>query len=368
MIMSRPTAVVVIAIVAIQTAFAVETIPDVKTQEDWAEIRPVKVNDDWEVRIGLGDSGIEGAPWKIIFCQASYTGKGQDPMIEVSDIILGETLGPVSFTWSPAESARALASKGKMLVRTNKEMWYWQAIPAAKAGKYRLQVFGHDEKVLCERIVTIEADQPPHWQTFVQERWIQGNPSKQLIRIAPDYAAHPDAGSHALKDGAPTSVPLPTRKAPQVDAHGLQISLKDNAFLIESQEELVDHPSEYLLARWWINGEPVLPDAKANTMAVLRKQARAVTYTKEFKIAFGLPLDTSKLKVDDKVSLQVFYSVGGHTRFPSGPMMERLNRIRGNREGMMLLSDRLDFELTPELLKTAQENEVFLKEISRGGR
>jgi len=55
--------------------------------------KELKVDDTpWRVRIGLGDSGAETGPWKLVYCLASYTGD-RDATRSHSGWTYGQMLG-----------------------------------------------------------------------------------------------------------------------------------------------------------------------------------------------------------------------------------------------------------------------------------
>jgi hypothetical protein len=107
-----------------------------------------------------------------------------------------------------------------------------------------------------------------------------------------------------------------------------------------------------MLARWWVNGQPVAP-TKSPRQALQQQMMRQVRHGKSMLVTFGLPDFLSALKHDDRVGLQVLYSPDGLNRVAFGQQMltQRLSYLSAmDAVAWPTLSNRIEFELTDSLL------------------
>jgi hypothetical protein len=105
------------------------------------------------------------------------------------------------------------------------------------------------------------------------------------------------------------------------------------------------------LARWWVNGKPV--------EAALRKEivryhdiARQFSSQQHDRIAFGLPETLGAIRAGDVVGLQVMYCPDGHKPLNHSDE-DRYSKRNGRVPAIPLLSDKIEFKITEELLKKA---------------
>jgi hypothetical protein len=134
----------------------------------------------------------------------------------------------------------------------------------------------------------------------------------------------------------------------------LQIVLEKGVLTVRCGVSISLALNEHLLARWWVNGE--LKPAAEERFETLEKMDRT-GFGREGQAALALPPFLGKLKVGDKVGLQVLYSPQEIERAPWPDDVDRLEDIRAFKNqdpadaiDVPLLSNRIEFDVTAEML------------------
>ena len=378
---------------------AVREIAEVHTLEELESQEPVDAGDGWSVRLGWGDSGADGGPWVLLYCLAEYAGPGEPPApAGRKGELTGRPLGPVFYTWAwdeaglehPAGQAALRSPRG-----VPKKALYCAGVPVAWEGTCKVRVASAAGAPLGGRDFVVKEPRAGYWQQFGRMRDKRGAGEVGFRSADRVTAARPvlpglspvfdfDAtkfAKHQLPEkwGArdnwlPGAAPLHhdwtrlyVRKPFAARSEPLGLTLEDQAFVIRLDPDgdgkadgpanaalMLAWPDLCLLARWWVNGEPVVPPRSNGISQV--PLSRAVTLGKEMTVAFGLPDNLGGLKAGDTIALQVMHA----------PWIEQLPRQRfdGSMQpsaaagshsdlNVPLLSNKFEFELTEELLLIA---------------
>ena len=158
-----------------------------------------------------------------------------------------------------------------------------------------------------------------------------------------------------LKAGLPGTIPMNLAWATmkesdlkKAEEHPLKLSLETGKLLISRGGQMLEEmPEDRLLARWWVNGKAVAAPAFE------RPDARAfsghVKVIPELTVAFGYPSSLGKVKVGDKVALQVMYCPQGFLLSPELMLMHAIAE-RMNSANFPMVSNKIEFVITPEMI------------------
>jgi len=331
---------------------------------------PIQLENGWELRFGLGAGGTEAGPWQLLYCLASCTNQDDSPTLAYKGELLGERLGPVFY--------RVLMDRETPLAVCGQTMFADEDVPpeglycgmvlTAWQGKYHVEVLSQDDRVIASRTIDVAKPRALYWQEFARQK---GTILQSPVAARPEFVGTwplwENGGriSSQLRQRCPLpgKVPTPTawvdhvgRKARAIRVGEricpLKLSLKDGHFVIQSPVKLVDWPDYYLLARWWVNGQPVLPRRPEEIS--MRSIGRQVSFTTEMQIQFGLPDTLGKLKVGDTISLQVLYSPAMIEQVPTSRISLALLRAASphdaNVAAMPMTSNRIEFAVTKAML------------------
>lgn len=351
-------------------------IEKIGTLEKLRALEPVDAGDGWTVRVGLGQGGKEAGPWKLLYCLATHNGGESLVRITHDGACHGKPLGPVFWDIEDGKARVRERSRCAFATTLPAEAIYCAAVPVAWEGRYEIVVLSTKGARLLQGSFAVEEVRPPVWHDFAELRRREGEQYFGLRRatraavpcfngLAPVWRGDAEVKVLAHRDGTPLPGRVPLEGAWQTLATGeattlrqgdslppaLRLSLQDTVLVLDSPVPLLTWPDERLLARWWVNGSPVV--ASLGDGVQLREHARLVTYGKRMQVRLGLPLTLGDLQAGDEVTLQVLYSPGdlelpAKTRAPHA-LLRALHGGKGEAPPVPLLSNRLKIELTPEL-------------------
>jgi len=354
------------------------TIPDVAALEALEAFEPHRLATGWEVRLGLGEAGADAGPWRLLYCLARYVGDDAKPSFSVDGKVYGRLLGPVFCTTSG--EARAV-SQMAMWASAPREGLFCSLVLVAWEGAYKLRVVSPKGRTLAQRELVVKTPRPCPWQQFARGRRTlarEGEPSCCVRAKA--YAACPSFGECAsiwppsdrqvefaarqggtplpgrIPLGGPWEELLGAKEVRQLREgerrHPLRLTLDGKAFVVRAGVKMVDWPDLHVLARWWVNGRPVIP--KRSEGMEMIQLGRLLSYAREMKVAVGWPDSLGNLGEGDKVGLQVLYSPGMTEQIPRKRADGKLlcAAFAGDEDvaRVPLLSNRIDFTITQALL------------------
>ena len=364
--MTRAILALAVSLAFASVARAVEDIPDVNTLEDLQKSALIKV-DDWEVRLGLGDGGEGAQSWKLIYCFAKYVGPEAGDGAEITtadDPEVGiRALGPVTFWLKDGHGVKIERLRHALARLVPRGGLYVAVLPLPGPGDFVLEAMNDRDEAIARRNLAVRREAGHPWVKFAT---MPPTPKKDPPELAVSSSlilrwwpkidgTLPILEGKTLSEAA--DKPLPAKLTPG----GIELKLEQGAFVLRSEVGLEWDP-RHLLARWRVNGVPPRFDVLEGLEAAeaLRKRTRS----KEARVAFALPGFLGAVKPGDKVALQVLYSPEEveYVR-PPGEMM-RIRRLvqdlrekRDDEAQTPLLSNRLEFEVTAEMLKAVPARE-----------
>ena len=345
-------------------AMAVEPIADVRSLRQLHAAAYISAGREWDVKLGLGDSGEQGGPWAILYCWATYHGTEQTPRLGGA-ALAGNPLGPlyVQVAWDgrPIDKPTPRVPMKVSL----KDSLYSIAIPLAWKGQCQITVCTSDGRPIAQREVTVNTVRACYWQTFAAPAYEALGRADMRIDTEPAAAMPAFFGLAAvLRPGAeiapelmdanlPGSVPLADEwiGASLVSAQAghaaemIEIRLQGNVLTVDSAHSTITNRLDaYMLARWWVNGKPVPAVARLRHMQV----SGMVTPADSVRVEFRLPSTLGKVVAGDKIGLQLLYAPGA-IMIPSPQASEvtalGFGVLRGKGRTCMapMLSNRLEF-------------------------
>ncbi len=344
---------------------AAADVPEIVIVRSVEELRQAelhRLDNGWEVRLGLADGGAEAGPWKLLYCLTRWVGEGE-PRIHIEGAVQGKMLGPVFYTLRvPGRERRALA-KMAMAAMAGPEGLYAAVVPVAWRGEFDLEVFAAKGELVARRRLAVKAAEPCYWAQFARgrERLVLKGAAPWVVRrevaaAIPQFSEAltlwpADAKREALRL-AEGGEPLPGQVPSRRPAHRLTLALEDDAFVIRSKVKMVVWGDRRLLARWWVNDKAVLPPRPDGMEAL--QVGREVTRGKLLRVAFALPGFLGTPRAGDRIGLQVLYSPARVRPLPRARAEQELRHALADADVRIarvpMLSNRLDFAVTEGLL------------------
>lgn len=371
-----------------------QEVQAIKSLAQLRKVTPAAVIQGWVIRIGVADLPDDKArPWLLLYCHVRRAGQGAGagPLGPPTQMYSGaELLGPVSFI---ATTSGSLGTRKKLKIAAPKapaggqkdvERLYVAAIPVA--GKQATYIFVHSgdagqliakwqrpadaqarahpwvpfaavaakQYIVADEFQAARPTYPrraPLWRLVKGQGFMLPRPvAGKLVRYFLPGCIRSDAPYYEPRYYGEKTETGTKRKEP----FPLKLAVSGGAFAIGSKVELVNRPDEYLLARWWVNGKAVVPPAPKAKAGARTEKARteSVSRTREMKVALRLPTYLGRLKVGDKVALQVMHCDGGYGRV-GGKAFARL--VHGWPAFGPMLSNELTFTVTKEMLSKGTE-------------
>jgi hypothetical protein len=258
-------------------------------------------------------------------------------------------------------------------------------------GQFPLRVLDGEGRTIARTELLIREPRPCHWQTFAELRReeLGGDAVRFDYRVARDaIAAVPDlpgltsilppAGwevkaaqseKRAGENLLPGAVPLhpawaeiyggkPDEAKVGKEYFPLELAFDGKAFVVDGRgRKLTDWAERHLLARWWVNGVPVVAKPREQRQK-MQQQARQVRDVAKLSIGFALPEVLGALREGDKVALQVMYVPDEYEELED-PRAARARELKAQRlraDGPMvpLLSNRVEWEMRKDLIEAAR--------------
>lgn len=331
--------------------------------------QPIRLGKDWEVRLGIRDGGTEAGPWVLLYCFAKWTNQNDPATLAYKGELLGEPLGPVFYRVSMGRDEH-VAARAQVIFPakdTPPEDLYCAMVPTAWQGKYHVEVLSRDDKVIARQSIDVARPRPLYWHEFArQEGTILRSPvaaRPRLVGTWPIWGCGERIASELLQQCPLPDIPMPN---PWIDyisepatavrtderIYPLKLSVENGDFVIQSPVKLVDWPDFYLLARWWVNDQPISPRRPEGIS--MREIGRRVSFTNEMRVRFGLPETLGQLEPGDKIGLQVLYSPAMIQQVPitaaSHSCLHAAARHDSNAAFLPMTSNRVNFTVTKAML------------------
>jgi type 1 glutamine amidotransferase len=317
-------------------------VPDAAAVESQSEIT---LPDGGVVKLGIGPLDPELGPWRMVYCRVekhgekagkSMTGQG-NPTI----------LGPLVMRYEWVDNARYLMDRGRWITvipdPPGVPALYQAAVPLRREGRLRVTIETPDGVTVAVGEYDVKDRHLSSWRAFARAVYDrQGGPDRLITsRWAAPVIPRVEGLSSAAVDGRTA---LPT----------LKLSLEGDVFQIDGDGKLLAESDDCLLARWWVNGEPRIPNGR-ESQAIIQQGRKVLPPKPMLTVGFGLPVDLSDCTPGDRIGIQVMYSPGGWEYFDD---VKRLELKRMTRRDLLpyAISNRLELAVTPELLAVARKH------------
>ena len=377
------------------TAFAdILEIRNVKTFGELKRAPAVNLASGWIVNLGLSDIGQE--PWMLIYCLAEHDRKGDRtscPSIPLES--KGLLLGPVSYNivhedhHEEASISRIIPKINKGLKRTVRaasrgKVLFVGVVPVPKKGNYLFEVFDHDGTVVGRKEIVVKNARPSYWQNFIHLLWKVVEPDEQPWAVArypfgvypwldgKNYLHGETLRKAISKDILPGKIDTRADCVRDVNLEGfsLKLSIKNGQFVVESKDGMLGHELERsLLARWWVNDEPVpgglivfskLPGGPSiSPFGPVGLRSLERLKTRYFlRVPICLPQSLKQPKPGTTIGFQLLYCPGGSRYLRSKIPSTRAKKIFYSKELLPQLSNRVNFVITKDMLERKTDCQV----------
>lgn len=345
-------------------ALSLQGLPIVESIDDLEGSPAYQISDDWQVRLGIAESGPAGGMWMNAYCLLEYTG-GKEWVVEyewlgkgrrVANIPWEDLVGPVKLVVSDPDSRLLSVLQDRSMVEyseielRDRHFLFIKSFPVAWRGRYHIEFKALSGCLLAERILDVEKPAAHGWTRMALPAWRgkygqaffrptahaaypvlngdipafhsygkgRGWRSSQSGRLEGRvYEAHrlgrrePLPGQLPGSEGwTPLEPPQPLRTGPDIRHFALELRMEGNVVVVSSEPcgiEMVDWPDEHLLVRWWVNGKLFEPPP-SDSYEILQS-SRQVTMAKRMEIRMDkIPTYLGELCENDKVAMQVMYA------------------------------------------------------------
>lgn len=373
----------------VKTGLSISKIAEVSTIAELKAVSPILLAKGWEIRLGVSDAGPDGGPWKLLYCLERHTEdtdayESHSRGVKETELST-KPLGPVRFSVDdpgspPKQRYGSLASQVRMIAG---DAVFCALIPIAWKGDYRIRVYANDGRVLEQRILRIDENHTSYWMPFVAEYDITDDPEEEHDIQSPaevldneGTSSHPNIrGTCCIWRGASESAdidrePLPGRlpgpragplfglpeEEGPASSSSLKLSVDGNILRIDAPAPVLRSSlARHLLARWWLNGQPVAAHLARDESR--RKYSRSSQFVASFQLGLSVP-GCVHASTGDRVGLQIVYCPAGYSPLPS--RRRAVDAISQSLQAapdlypwqkVPLLSDRIEFTVTQDMLK-----------------
>jgi hypothetical protein len=261
-------------------------------------------------------------------------------------------LGSLRVSWEPADQHFAQSQEQRpdaaRPVPPAPALTCWMIDPMAGRDVVHFR-FGNTEIARAE--VTADAHHISAWRQFSDDDFGNGQrplDAPWLVVNDPGAAVLPKIVEQQPFDSHSAS--LPTTQPSQ----GLKLTLAANAFVIDAGRKTVDG-DQSLIARWWVNGKPCIPRTDVPVQLQQRAEEQAEQAVSILRVRFGLPDDLLTLHAGDRISVQVMYCPDSWQNAGPQAAKQLAALLKSNDSAGILVSNRLDFLLTPQMLADAKK-------------
>ena len=390
-------AVFALALLVPFAAMAGDEIVEVRTLDELQRVKPVALAGGGEIRLGLAESGPDGGPWKLLYGLVKSGDAGNDIQSSRGN---RQPLGPVFYTVKPplALEARAKLEVAKDLRNQARHAdgqdLFCARVLTALPGKYELKVHDAEGRVVQKKTFEVSRVRSAYWLELAgpDDREMTQRPSASVpkfdgseaiaqmnkerlwfggasFRLA-DLAKV--ANKAPLANDLPGGIPLEGRLEGVFNRNKsesgktpfpLLLGMDGDELVVQSVaidlDEIDDGPGTFLV-RWWLNGQPVLPErlreAKSDEakprieqQAKKMEEEEAVT---ERRWSFNLPPIFKSLRVGDHVRMQLLFCPQGSELFSEAAsgggdeMLRSLQEQSGTSPPVPVLSNPLELVIS----------------------
>lgn len=315
---------------------------------------PIDAGHSWRVRLALAE-GDAAVPWKLLYCRAEWTDQDRPARPVPYGRYIARHLGPVVWTINKEgfhEAGPDLNSRPAppMSIEGNGSV-YAATLPLRGFEQSYLQVYSaFDGRELARRRITADESSVWSWGRFMAHR--KGSP----FGVSADF--------DAACPGMPAFKPV-LAKTMNKGVHSISLSVEDGFFSLKSDKRILPTRGSRLLARWWLNGEPVSPQTAGEFAAV--NNAHTEGLASLLRMPAKLPTAVLKAKPGDKVGLQVMLSPD---RIESPALNPESSQCItsldiGKSPTVPILTNRLDFKVNAAMIAESNSKPVTAANLKK---
>jgi hypothetical protein len=325
----------------------------VKTLDDLRKVPPVALAGGQEVRVGITE-GAEGFAGRLLYCllgesRPDANDPGGDPEACVGPLMVRIVEG--------REGNEVTGALPEAPPPRGGESFCCTVVPTPGVGTYHVELVEGKSKDRAERVVlrsTIEVKQatPCYWHRFAVAAEGEGN---QFVMAPQPTAARPrfaGAAEFGWPAEAKAEMPLDGVDREQPLEVSVDLSVAEPQVHVKASKEILDSAKDHLLARWWVNGKPIVataPEAKPG-----KAQGWRMSFTKEMTVPLALPKTLGPLKEGDRVSVQLLYCPAGikpcyADKPPAAKAQQFIPRIISHPASLPRVSNVVEIVVTKEL-------------------
>ncbi|MBN1973002.1 MAG: hypothetical protein JW787_05145 [Sedimentisphaerales bacterium] len=275
-------------------AVNIVTINDISEMES---LKSIKAGSDWQVRLATITAGdvtkeLGQSSWQMLYCKATWNDANKPPKTIPFGRFEGQHLGPVVWTLSTdgfRETPLKKSSRAVPPISVRGEGCVYAAIiPVEGIEEAYLQVYSAiDGRELARRQISqSESTQP--WGRFMTYQ-------KDIYFGVPENFA-------AARPAIPAFTPI----YPLPEKTSIKLSLEDDFFELKTDKRILPTQGSRLLARWWLNGEPVMP--KVIQDVNFPGYTETEGFAKILRLPAAVPIADLNVKKGDKIDLQIMLS------------------------------------------------------------
>ncbi|UCE49305.1 MAG: hypothetical protein JSW47_04015, partial [Phycisphaerales bacterium] len=337
-------------------------------------LEPIKTGHSWRVQLALADAD-SATPWKLLYCRAEWTDQGRPARPVPFGRYIARHIGPVVWTINTEEFSETgpdLNSRPAppMSIEGNGAV-YAANLPLGGFDQAHIQVYSaFDGRELARRRITVKESSVWPWGRFMAHR------NNEPFGVSADFTA--------ACPGIPAFKPI-SAKATGQTGPSISLSMKGGFFSLKTDKRILPTRGSRLLARWWLNGESVLPQSAGEHVlaeeAVGSSQATgAVTgmsagvenagpegLASLLHLPAKLPIEVLKARPGDKVGLQVMLSPD---RIESPVLSPESSQCIpsldiGDSPAVPIFSNRLDFKVNSAIIAQRSSRPVTATSLKK---
>ena len=390
----------VLSLVVAFAAVAGDDIAEVRTVDDLQKVKPVALAGGGEIRLGLAESGPDGGPWKLLYGLVK-AGDGRNHVQRLGDDL--QPLGPVFFKVKSPRPVEAALKRAEALMELEKEEinrggmdLYCARVMTAFPGKYELAVQDAAGRILLKTAFEVSRVRSAYWLELAgpDDKALAKQPfecvprfdgSEAIARMGKkglkfggavfQFSELAKPGNRApLANDLPGGIPLDGRlesvfnqikREPGQRPFPLLLGMDGDELVVQSVAihmdiTVVENP---FLARWWLNGQPVLPEPPRTVERDEEKVKQTchcnweVGTVTERRWRFLLPPIFKTLRVGDHIRMQVLYC-------PQG--FELLSEAEGGGGQEMLREIQVESDTSPTVPVLSNPLELVVTDATAG--
>jgi hypothetical protein len=310
-------------------------------------LESLKAGYNWQVQLAFGQVK-QLSPLKLLYCRAQWHDQDSVPRAIPFMRYGARHLGPVIWTFSRngfRDSAPDLNSRPSVPMSLQSDSCIYAAsLPLSGFTEGYVQVYSaFDGRELVRETIKPGDSSLWPWGLFMSDK---------KFGVCADF--------ESASPGMPAFSPIDSlsAKPKQGKEISIKLSLKNDLFVLKAGKRILPTRGQRLLARWWLNDKPVLPEATGEYSFAGKRDTEALASL--LRLPARLPVSRLKAKPGDKISLQLMLCPD---RIKS-PLRNNVNRQNivcldhVDLPAVALLSNRINFKANTKMLAQVKPKAV----------